>query len=372
MSPSSYEPRAIFEGGAVRYPDAASLRSDLEPFLRHGIVPVVGEHLPAPMEELDFAIELPGGARVMAHGQVISLRDASALLRVAPWSEADWAALEAASRDVAPPAKLAPSERPTPPGVPAPPPKAKRESFRLTTRSTANVSSTSLRAIPPPPAPPQAPAPASVAPSEGRRIEMPFSSRVTSHDLDTARPPDTVTSPARQAPAPSTKTGLAAVEDDLRALYERRSRGNLFDALGLHFTDAPSRIRDAYRAIVAEYRSGSPAHRRAAAQADMLLKLANQAWDVLSDKGSRRRYRREILGVDVDSAAQLLASKSRLAMSRGDLAAARELLEAAADLHPDPEYLEDLRNLLSGNLPPPETEDTVELVRPPNRRFPRS
>lgn len=372
MSSSGYEPRAIFEGGAVRYPDAASLHGDLEPFLRHGIVPVVGVHLPAPMEELDFAIELPGGGRVAAHGQVISLRDASALIRVAPWSEADWTALETASREIAPPPKRAPSEPPKPPDVAAPPPKAKRESFRLTTRRTDHHTSTSTRAVPSPRAAYQPPTPAPVAPSEGRRVEMPFSSRVTSHDLDGGRPPDAVAAPARHTPVPSTQTGLAAVEDDLRALYERRSRGNLFDALGLHFTDAPSRIRDAYRAVVAEYRSGSPAHGRSPAHADLLLKLANDAWAVLSDKGSRRRYRREILGVDVDSAAQLLASKSRLAMSRGDLAAARELLEAAADLHPDPEYLEDLRNLLAGNLPPPETEDTVELVRPPNRRFPQS
>lgn len=371
MSPSAYEPRARFEGGAVRYLDAASVRGDLEPFLRHGIVPVVGEKLPAPMEELDFAIELPGGARVVAHGQVISLRDASALIRVAPWSEADWAALEAASRDVPPPTKRAPSVPPKPVDVVAPTPKPKSESFRLTTRKADNNSSTSLRAVRPPPAPLEQPAPASVAPSEGRRVEMPFSSRVTNRDLDTVRPPDTVTPPALHAPAPSTKTGLAAVEDDLKALYERRSRGNLFDALGLHFTDAPSRIRDAYRGIVAEYRSGSAAHRRSPAEAGMLLKLANQAWAVLSDKGSRRRYRREILGVDVDSAAQLLASKSKLAMSRSDLVAARELLEAAADLHPDPEYLEDLRNLLTGNLPPPETEDTVELVRPSDPKIPQ-
>ncbi len=474
MRPAVYEPRGTWENGGVRYPDAAAVNDDLEPFLRHHIVPVVGAGFPAPMEEFDFELRLPGGDRIAAHGRIISLRDASALIRVDAWSAADFATLQAASRSApkpaapaapqpvaparvtpvapAPPSRTgagrAPLGAPTPdpgPGAQAslldPPKRRERESVRLTTpkideslatslRAASRGSHAASRAVPPsgaglhrgglralqqatPPVgeavsgalrasmresqqvtpsmgdgapgaqrhgsspPDSAASPSSPPPRFGaapdtshvRAVAMPLSARVSTDDLSAVGSPLGSPTPSRKP----TDAGFAAVavDDPARVLYEARAKGNLFDALGLHFTDAPSRLRAAHQALVAEYRPGAPAHRASPTYADRLVKLANEAWSVLSDKGSRRRYRREILSVDVDSAAQILASKSKFAMSRGDLAAARELLEAAADLHPDPEYLQDLRDLLTGKPPPPETEDTVELVRPPFKRPPR-
>jgi hypothetical protein len=345
MSSSGYEPRAVYEGDTVRYPDAEAVRDDLEAFLRHHIVPAVGARFPAPMEEFEFSLALPGGARVPARGRIISLREASALIRVDGWSEAEWSAIQAASRA----RTSAPAAAPRPQA-----PRSAADDARRPLRPSEH------------PTPPAGPEHAVAIASMRAPAPLPFSSRITAAGLAPVRPPVEAQEPPRKAP--TDRNFVSAPDDDeLRALHERRSKGNLFDALGCHFTDAPSRLRAAHRALVAEYRPGSPAHRRSPIYAELLVKLANHAWTVLSDKGSRRRYRREILAVDVDSAAQILASKSKLAMSRGDLVEARELLEAAADLHPDPEYVEDLRNLLSGNLPPPETEDTVELVRPEPR-----
>jgi hypothetical protein len=499
MKPAVYEPRGVWDGAAVTYPDAAAVQGDFESFLRHHVVPVVGKSFPAPMEDLDLEVRLPGGGRVVARGRIISAREGSALFRVDPWSEAALAALQAAMEAPPPEARPTtpapqpeprsarsapqpeprstraapqadarpttpapqPEPRPTRPApevdarpttsAPPPPPTARapaagsdravtrtppgdplaslmeapkrreRESVRLTTPKIEEALSTSLRAAsraaggaqpssrtglrpvhgatPSPPAaearssprgsqavtpampegaalgasrsgepaapPPRLGARAPAAPGDGaaRPASMPLSTTISTTDLEAVRP-EPGPPPQRRRTDPAFRA--VGQEDEIRSLYEARSKGNLFDALGLHFTDAPSRIRAAHHAIVDEYRPGSPAHRRSPTYADLIVKLATQAWSVLSDKGSRRRYRREILSVDCDSAAQILASKSKFAMSRGDLAAARELLEAAADLHPDPEYVEDLRNLLAGKLAP-ETEESVEIVRPPTR-----
>jgi hypothetical protein len=139
--------------------------------------------------------------------------------------------------------------------------------------------------------------------------------------------------------------GDAAVEtDDVREEYERLVSADLFAALGLHWSDAPERLDGALVTMHRRYGPGSPAAARSPEYAGRLVELAERSYRRLRDREERRRYRREVLGVDARHAAELLAAQVPLARARGEDVA--EILSAACDLQDDP-ALERLRRELT-------------------------
>lgn len=157
--------------------------------------------------------------------------------------------------------------------------------------------------------------------------------------------------------------------DEVRGRYEKLSGGDLFVALGLHYSVAPAAIRVAYQTIMGEHGPGSAAQQRSPEYAARIVALAEQAFAVLGRRESRQRYRQEVLRVNVAAAAKLTADQAKLAALRGDTARARELLAAALDLCPTPEYLEAWRSLARGgdaDLDP----DTVAAATHPKAERP--
>ncbi len=143
-----------------------------------------------------------------------------------------------------------------------------------------------------------------------------------------------------------TFTSSARTEvDELQATFERRKVGNLFERVGVHHSDPPSRLKQAYDTLVAELSPGAPAEQRSPEYAAKLLALAREAWAVIGERDSRQKYRKETLQVDVVHNAALMAEQAKVANLHGDTARARELLEAACDLHGTPEQHKALRAL---------------------------
>ncbi|MSP60143.1 MAG: hypothetical protein EXR72_07340 [Myxococcales bacterium] len=127
-------------------------------------------------------------------------------------------------------------------------------------------------------------------------------------------------------------------EEKLVRLYERRAGGSHFQALGVHYSSAPSQIRAAYHAFTADYGVKSAAHEVSAEYAGRMIDLAHNAWAVLGDKASRQQYRNETLKVNAVACAQLLFDQAKMVLLRGEVTEATEMLEEAIDLDPQPEY----------------------------------
>src|SRR5262245_22352337 len=90
-------PRARYGGGEVKYPDAASMRADLENFLRHGLLWVAGDSFPAALEEFVFDLVLPNSKRLSYRGQVIARPGPGrAMVRISNWTEQSCVPIEAA------------------------------------------------------------------------------------------------------------------------------------------------------------------------------------------------------------------------------------------------------------------------------------
>ncbi|MBI5479929.1 MAG: DnaJ domain-containing protein [Deltaproteobacteria bacterium] len=164
--------------------------------------------------------------------------------------------------------------------------------------------------------------------------------------------------------------------DSVRAAYERLATGNLFDVIGSHYSAAPARLRAAYEQVIRGYGPGTPAHQQSPELAHKVVAEANRAWATLRERVSRRRYRAQELGMNVASAANVLAQGAKMALMRGQTGAAREALAAAFDLDPRPEYLGLWRSLgasSDGTFSPGDAEvaDLADLaparVPPPTR-----
>ena len=113
---------------------------------------------------------------------------------------------------------------------------------------------------------------------------------------------------AERPPQPERDT----VEDD----YNRARKGDLFMQLGLHWTDAPNRPDPGLETIRAKYGEGSPAAISSPKAAAGLVALAKKAHEQLTSLTARRKYRVEVMQVDIESAADLLDQQARLDIRR--------------------------------------------------------
>ncbi|MSP62396.1 MAG: serine/threonine protein kinase [Myxococcales bacterium] len=281
------DPTARFRDGEVSYTSIEGLRADLDQFLSHGILWTAGEQFPPPLEEFVFQLRLPGAPSLWLEGQIISRRGPNALIQVAHWNAARLDKVRAACKG---PAGEAPRGRGEPVSAFAAP--ARR-----------------------PPAP--------VAPGE---------------------------LPGRAGPVETPRGGhlRESLEERLRVLEGLMSTGDHFQALGIHYHAPPSRIRNAFVAIVKDFGPGSVAYATCPLPAERLTQLARRAWNVLGEHDSRQTYRREVLRVDVVAAARRLFAQAKRALAIGETSLALELLEAAADLDEAPEYRAALRGFGAG------------------------
>jgi hypothetical protein len=149
---------------------------------------------------------------------------------------------------------------------------------------------------------------------------------------------------------PEGDRGKGAV-DEVRAHYERLLAGDLFAALGMHWSDPPERVPVALDAVRARYKPGTPAANASPEYAAKLIELAERAHRLLGDRASRRAYRTE-LGVDVRHGAELLVQQVPLAKARGEYRKAYELMSAACDLFDRTDW-EKLRAELAHSSRPP-------------------
>jgi hypothetical protein len=125
--------------------------------------------------------------------------------------------------------------------------------------------------------------------------------------------------------------------DEVRAHYERLLAGDLFAALGVHWSDPPERLPVALEAVRAKYKPGTAAANASPDYATKLIELAERAHRLLGDRAGRRAYRAE-LGVDVRHGAELLVQQVPLAKARGEYRKAYELMSAACDLYDRPDW----------------------------------
>ncbi len=131
--------------------------------------------------------------------------------------------------------------------------------------------------------------------------------------------------------------GVGELEDEVRAYHDRMSSGDHFSALSIHWTDAPERIAPAIKDIEKRYGPDSLAAAKSPEWAKKIVEHATWAAKQLADKDFRRKYREE-LGHNVRYAAEMLVGQVPLAKARGEWKPALALMNAACDLHDDPEW----------------------------------
>ncbi len=142
----------------------------------------------------------------------------------------------------------------------------------------------------------------------------------------------------------------SSASDEVRLHYDRLVAGDLFAALGMHWSDPPERVPQALEATRRRYGTGSPAAATSPEYAVKLVELAERAYRKLTDRAGRRAYRDE-LGVDVRLAADLLVAQVPLCKARGEYRKAYELMSAACDLFDAPAW-ERMRTELATAKPP--------------------
>lgn len=136
------------------------------------------------------------------------------------------------------------------------------------------------------------------------------------------------------------------VADELEQTLARVREADHFAVLEAHFTSSPKAIEKAYRRMKGTYGPGSQAQRKSPGAAEEICRRVEAAYAVIKSKEGRRAYRAERFPkVRMDYAASLVHAQAQMAQLRGDLTTARDLLEAAIELHPCAEYLADLQRM---------------------------
>jgi hypothetical protein len=130
------------------------------------------------------------------------------------------------------------------------------------------------------------------------------------------------------------------VGDPVQAEFERIKRGDLFGALGLHWTDGASRIDEGIARMRKKWGPASTAAAKSPEWAARLLELAEAAYRELDTVAQRRTFRAEVLKVDARGAAELLTQQAKLDIRREDLVEARAKLTSAMELEPNNERRE--------------------------------
>ena len=132
----------------------------------------------------------------------------------------------------------------------------------------------------------------------------------------------------------------SVVVEELRVLTERIRVADYFEVLGLHYTSPPRAVDRAFERMKREYGPDSRAASQSAKLADDIWQRVQQAYATLKTTAGRKQYRKDKFpNVRLDYSAQIVSSQSQLAEMRGELDLAIDLMEAAIELNPTPDFM---------------------------------
>lgn len=141
----------------------------------------------------------------------------------------------------------------------------------------------------------------------------------------------------------SPKGGIEELENELKKTWERIQREDHFLRLGLHWTSHPQMIEPAYRKMVERWGPNSPIRSASpvcAELSDAIMRLINESYKVLIDKKTRQEYRKRIVeDIKLKFGADFLYKQAHMALFRGEIENAKQIIESVIDILPNPEYL---------------------------------
>jgi hypothetical protein len=150
----------------------------------------------------------------------------------------------------------------------------------------------------------------------------------------------------------SPRGGIAELEAELKKTWERVSREDHFLRLGAHWTTHPAQLEPAFRKMVARWGESSPARAASPTCAELcdgILRLIRESYEVLRDDRQRQAYRRQIVEeIKLRFGSDFLFKQAHMALFRGEVENARNIVEAAIDISPQPEYVAFRRTLTGG------------------------
>jgi len=155
--------------------------------------------------------------------------------------------------------------------------------------------------------------------------------------------------------------GVAEVRDDplgdedvtpearLARLIEKLNKKTLFHQAGVHWSSHVNDYPLAMQKLEKQFGAGSKLARRSPdcrRMCDQRLEMARKAQQVLKDRARRKEHRRATVGeYQMKNSAELLFKQALLQLMKLDVAKARELIEVAIELDPQPEYIEKLKSI---------------------------
>lgn len=139
------------------------------------------------------------------------------------------------------------------------------------------------------------------------------------------------------------------VVEELKSLRDRIRSADHFEALGLHYTSPPRAVDRSFERLRKEYGPGSPAARQSPGLAEEIWQRVQAAHAALKTTAGRKAYRREKWpNVRMDYLARIVNTQAQLAEMRGERELALELVEAAVEMDPTADYLENMNRIKQG------------------------
>ena len=138
-------------------------------------------------------------------------------------------------------------------------------------------------------------------------------------------------------------------EARLARQLEILGKQSLFHQAGIHWSSHINDYPLAMQKLEKKFGAGSKLARRSPdcrRMCEKRLEMARKAQQVLKDRARRKEHRRAVVGeYQMRNSAELLFRQALLQLMKLDVAKARELLEVAIELDPQPEYLEKLKSI---------------------------
>ncbi len=145
-------------------------------------------------------------------------------------------------------------------------------------------------------------------------------------------------------PPPRTSTA-----EELNGHLEFIRTADHFSALELHYTSSAASIERAYRRLQGIYGPGTLADEKWPAQAREIMRRIDDSYAAVRTAEGRKAYRAERWpAVRMDHAASVVHQQALMAEMRREFALAIDLLEAAIELDPSPEYRATLARFRGG------------------------
>ncbi|MBN2359902.1 MAG: hypothetical protein JXR83_10645 [Deltaproteobacteria bacterium] len=128
---------------------------------------------------------------------------------------------------------------------------------------------------------------------------------------------------------------------------ERLLEANVFDVLGMHWSEHPNVLREKLQKRRDRFGPSSPLVKHAPELAHKVMNAVEKAHNMIADREGRKQARAALGQIDYKSASSILARHAELASLRGEFKLVREALEMAMELYPAKEYQTMMSELLA-------------------------